>query len=189
MNTTDLTIVSDKTPTIIQSPDGWVFFLSSDFLQVTKSNIGYAHQHCDRSNLIWLALDGVSQPYEDTSNLLMNDEDVYKLPLARQPFYYGFQILRLDTFKRALQDAFYHPYKIRDRLFGLEKKITHFPLSQLNYLLDVPQGKEPCWWLVWLQKIQDDPEFVDGSISLSTAEYLLSPPWYDSSICNYNPEV
>ena len=55
------TELSKQIPSIIQSPDGWVFFLSSDYLKVAKSNIGYTYQSSDCLNLIWLVLDGVSQ--------------------------------------------------------------------------------------------------------------------------------
>ena len=183
------TKASKQIPSIIQSFNGWVFFLSSDYLTVAKSNIGYTYQGSDCLNLIWLALGGVSQPYEDTNTSLMSDEEVDKLPLEEQPYYYGFKILRLDAPEKALQDSLYHLHRICSLLLQLEKAISHIRISELNNLLNIPQGKEPYWWAIWLQQLRQDEDFDNGSIPLSTAEYLLSPPWYDSSICNHNPEV
>ena len=119
----------------------------------------------------------------------MSDEEVDKLPLKEQPYYYGFQVLRLDAPEQALHDSIYHPYRICSLLLQLEEAISHIHISKLNSLLGVSVASEPYWWSIWLQQLRQDEDFNNGSIPLSTAEYLLSPPWYDSTICNCNPEV
>jgi hypothetical protein len=78
----DLLVLLDHVliPTVIESPDGWVFDL------VEKGG-----------EKLWLALDGTNLNWSETHQYLLGDREVEQMPLEQQPYLWDFRILRLNT--------------------------------------------------------------------------------------------